>query len=140
MTGQVLQKFTIENWHAGLDWAADGKGLFVSTSTPRGSAVTHVDLRGNARVIWEQEGGVTNYAVPSTSVPRTYARSTPAESKSPTRGGRTRSPIASPTATIAFKGSIASHAATHPGDRSADGAKRNAQLGGALRLTPADRE
>ena len=65
LTGQVLQKFTVKNWNGGMDWAADGKALFVGTATPRGSALTRVDLQGNAEVIWEQDGGVNNYALPS---------------------------------------------------------------------------
>ena len=65
LSGQAQQEFTVKNWKTGMDWAADGKGLFVSTSTPRGSALTHVDLQGNARVVWEREGSTGTYGVPS---------------------------------------------------------------------------
>jgi Tol biopolymer transport system component len=65
MTGEVLQRFTVKNWNAGMDWAADGKGLFVSTSAPRGSAMTHVDLQGNARVTWQQQGDLFDFGVPT---------------------------------------------------------------------------
>jgi hypothetical protein len=40
----------------GLGWAADGKGLFVSNRIKGGSEILHVDLRGNARVLWKSNG------------------------------------------------------------------------------------
>jgi hypothetical protein len=67
LKGQEALEFTVENWNNGLDWAADGKGLFVSSSTERGSALLHVDLLGNAEVLWEQEGEVVGtFGLPST--------------------------------------------------------------------------
>jgi len=54
-----------------VDWAADGKTLFISAATPEGSALLHVDLEGNARVLWERKGGaepwfaLAPWAVPS---------------------------------------------------------------------------
>lgn len=66
LKGQATQEFAVKNWNNGLDWAADGRGVFVSTSTERGSALLHVDLRGNAHVLWEQEGEfVGSYGIPS---------------------------------------------------------------------------
>jgi hypothetical protein len=46
-------------------WAADGKGFFVSSYTPRGADMLHMDLKGNARLLWEQLGGIEVYGVPS---------------------------------------------------------------------------
>jgi eukaryotic-like serine/threonine-protein kinase len=46
-------------------WAADGKGLFVSSYTPRGADMLRMDLQGNARLLWEQLGGIEVYGVPS---------------------------------------------------------------------------
>ena len=39
-----------------VDWSADGKRLFVSSTTPQGSALLQVALDGNAHVLWEQRG------------------------------------------------------------------------------------
>jgi len=63
--GALLHEITVRNFLTALDWAADGKGLFVCTSTPHGVALVHVDLQGKTHVLWEQEGGVFAYAVPS---------------------------------------------------------------------------
>ncbi|HEV2491022.1 MAG TPA: protein kinase [Candidatus Acidoferrales bacterium] len=46
-------------------WAADGRGLFITSAIPRGYALLHVDLQGNSRVLWQQSGGLGPYAVPS---------------------------------------------------------------------------
>jgi serine/threonine protein kinase len=41
-----------------LGWAADGQSLFISKSTKGGGALLHVDLQGNATVLWKcSEGG-----------------------------------------------------------------------------------
>ena len=48
-----------------LDWAADGKGLFVSRPTPRGFALLSVDLHGHIHALWEQEGSLGISALPS---------------------------------------------------------------------------
>jgi eukaryotic-like serine/threonine-protein kinase len=37
----------------GLEWAAEGKGLFVWNVTQTGSEVVHVDLKGNTKVLWK---------------------------------------------------------------------------------------
>jgi eukaryotic-like serine/threonine-protein kinase len=41
-----------------VDWAADGTGLFVSRVQEGGSALLHLDLRGNTDLLWESEGTV----------------------------------------------------------------------------------
>jgi hypothetical protein len=56
---------------AGLDplayikWAADGKGLFVSTHKPGSLEILHLDLRGKATVIWKCNQPWTCSANPS---------------------------------------------------------------------------
>jgi serine/threonine protein kinase len=49
-----------------LDWAADGKGFFVS-ARQAGTAVWHVDLRGNTQILWRSEAflGESQEARPS---------------------------------------------------------------------------
>jgi serine/threonine protein kinase len=60
-------RLTVKGWSS-LDhiaWAANGSGLFVSTLTQDGSVLLYVDLRGDAHVLWKQEGGVATWGIPS---------------------------------------------------------------------------
>ena len=41
-----------------VDWAADGTGLFVSSVTERGSALLHMDLKGNEQLLWSTNGTI----------------------------------------------------------------------------------
>jgi len=61
------QEFTIKDWRrlGSFDWAADGKGFFTSSMTPSGAVLLHIDLRGDARVLWEVNGGTAAWATPS---------------------------------------------------------------------------
>jgi DNA-binding winged helix-turn-helix (wHTH) protein/Tol biopolymer transport system component len=66
LPSQTTRQFTLRHWINGLDWAADGKGLFVSRSTMRGSELVNVDLQGKARVVWDQAGDLLGgYGLPS---------------------------------------------------------------------------
>jgi hypothetical protein len=67
LSGQVMQEVAVKGWSLGqaLDWAPDGRGLFVSSLTQSGSALLHVDLQGNHNVLWEQNGNVDTWGVPS---------------------------------------------------------------------------
>ena len=58
LDGRPPKEIPLGNLTSGdaLDWAADGKGLFIEHSTPRGSALSYMDLHGNAHTIWEQTG------------------------------------------------------------------------------------
>jgi hypothetical protein len=72
-TASPRGRFVVKGWDnlQSVDWAADGKAMFVSGTTPQGSALLHVDLQGNARVLWERKGGMepwfalAPWAVPS---------------------------------------------------------------------------
>ena len=58
----------MKDWSAinALDWAADGKTLWVSASTTAGTnAMLNVDLRGRARTVWEQTKMTVGWAIPS---------------------------------------------------------------------------
>jgi len=64
------RKVTVRGWESlqSLNWAADGKGFFVGTPSRQGSTLLHVDLKGIARVLWEQKGDnndMGTFAVPS---------------------------------------------------------------------------
>ena len=67
LNGRVPQEITVKGWNilTSAVWTADGKGLFVSSYTPRGAVLLNMDLQGNARLLWEQPGGFDIYAVPS---------------------------------------------------------------------------
>ena len=59
LNGRVLQKVQVKAWSnlQSSIWAADGKGLFVTAGIRNGREVLHVDLQGNAHVLWENKGG-----------------------------------------------------------------------------------
>ena len=70
LTGGSDREFTVKGWptKASMDWSADGKGLYVGSSSSQGATLLYVDLNGIARVIWHSsEVGVGAYigAVPS---------------------------------------------------------------------------
>jgi Tol biopolymer transport system component/DNA-binding winged helix-turn-helix (wHTH) protein len=49
-----------------IDWAADGRSLWVSTSANTGTnALLNVDLQGRARTVWEQTKMEVGWAIPS---------------------------------------------------------------------------
>ena len=67
LSGQPTRELVVKNWNSfmSIDWAADSKGLFV-TSNPAGlrQSLLYVDLAGNAHQIWQ-----TNNIWPSRVVP-----------------------------------------------------------------------
>ncbi len=47
-----------------LDWSANGKGLYFGSATPRGLSLVYVDLKGNARPLWQYKGaGFSGYGI-----------------------------------------------------------------------------
>jgi len=65
--GKPSLKINVNGWK-NLDsvaWAANGKALYSSSRTQRGSVLLHVDLAGNSQVLWTQDGGNGTYAIPS---------------------------------------------------------------------------
>ncbi len=67
MNGRMPQEIAVKGWKilTSAVWTADGEGLIVSSYTPRGSTLVHIDMQGNTRLLWEQSGGFGTYAVPS---------------------------------------------------------------------------
>jgi DNA-binding winged helix-turn-helix (wHTH) protein/Tol biopolymer transport system component len=61
---QVIQGKNLNNMSA-LNWAADGKGLFVSSGLKDRTTVLHVDLQGNATAVWKNVGGAESKGMPS---------------------------------------------------------------------------
>ena len=60
LDGHASRQIIVKGWGSlqSVDWTADGKALFVSGATPQGSALLHVDLQGNATVLWERKGSL----------------------------------------------------------------------------------
>jgi Tol biopolymer transport system component/DNA-binding winged helix-turn-helix (wHTH) protein len=65
--GRPSRQIRMKDWNSlyNLNWAADGKSLFVSNPTARGSSLLRVDLRGNTRTVFEQKGGLASWGIPS---------------------------------------------------------------------------
>ena len=57
LDGEILQTVRLKDWShlQSSIWAADGKSLFTADIWG-GTVVLHVDLQGNAQVVWENEG------------------------------------------------------------------------------------
>jgi eukaryotic-like serine/threonine-protein kinase len=67
LNGGTTRQITAREWRtlSSVAWTADGKGLFVSSYTGRGADMLHLDFQGNARLLWEEPGGIELYGVPS---------------------------------------------------------------------------
>ena len=69
LDGQPSQEVVAKGWNSflSLNWAADAKGFFVSSLTPGGSALLHVDLKGKAHVLWQEKGSTAPWNGPSSA-------------------------------------------------------------------------
>jgi serine/threonine protein kinase len=68
LSGRPTREITVEDWNSftSLDWAADGKGFFISSNpTGRLSTLLYVDLMGNARSLWQVKNFQATWAIPS---------------------------------------------------------------------------
>ena len=65
LKGQPERQITVKGWAAinSIDWAADGRSLFVSSQSPTSTALLRVDLRGQAHALWDQRGSFRTYAI-----------------------------------------------------------------------------
>ena len=67
LRGSAPQEITVKGWKflTNAVWTADGKSLFVSGFNERGSVLLSVNMKGNARILWQQPGGINTYGLPS---------------------------------------------------------------------------
>jgi len=68
LSGKPTREITVKGWDnfRSLDWAADGRGFFVSSNpTGRLSTLLYVDLSGNARPLWQVKNFQASWAIPS---------------------------------------------------------------------------
>jgi len=58
MDGSAEEEINVRNWIDlnSIDWAPDGKGLYVTSQAPNGPILLYVDLQGTAHVLWRQNG------------------------------------------------------------------------------------
>jgi Tol biopolymer transport system component len=67
LRGEPERDFVVKGW-AGfncVDWAADGRSLFVASQSPTSATLLHVDLEGHATPLWDQRGSFPLYAIPA---------------------------------------------------------------------------
>jgi len=67
LRGHATQIIHVKGWNnlASLDWAADGKGFFISNGVHGGAVLLFVDLLGNAHILWKNQGGAWTQGRPS---------------------------------------------------------------------------
>ncbi len=67
LRGEPEQSVSTKELHAKrfLFWAADGKGFFITNGVKGGSELSHVDLHGNAKVLWKNNGGYDPWGLQS---------------------------------------------------------------------------
>lgn len=66
--GGADREITVKGWPSltGLNWSPDGKALYCGSASPQGRTLLYVDLKGNARVLWQYRGaGDQIWGIPS---------------------------------------------------------------------------
>jgi Tol biopolymer transport system component/predicted Ser/Thr protein kinase len=65
LKGEPEREIDVKGWAGfnSIDWAADGKSLFVSSQSPISSTLLRVDMEGHATPLWDQPGGWATWAV-----------------------------------------------------------------------------
>jgi len=64
VTGGSDREITLKDWPniVGLDWSADGKGLYCGFTSPQGGTLVYVELNGATHVLWHSnEVGVNAF-------------------------------------------------------------------------------
>jgi Tol biopolymer transport system component len=67
LTDGTSHDLVVKRWNGffELNWAPDGRGLYVSSQTPEGGTVLYVDLQGHPRALWHQKGNIATCGRPS---------------------------------------------------------------------------
>jgi len=55
LSGGSDREITVKGWPnlTSLDWSPDGKGFYCGTVSPQSRTLLYVDLKGNARALWQ---------------------------------------------------------------------------------------
>ena len=67
-SGQPVRDMTVDGWEGfnSLDWAVDGKGLYVGSWTPKtGATLLYIELNGKTHPLWRQHGNFRTWGIPS---------------------------------------------------------------------------
>jgi hypothetical protein len=61
------KQIKVKEWSnfAAYNWAADGRSLFVVSAVRDRRALLHVDIQGNAQVLWQGSGSAETIGIPS---------------------------------------------------------------------------
>lgn len=64
LDGGAERAIVVKDWIDlnSLDWAPDGKSLYVTSQSPNGPILLSVDLQGSARVLWKQKGSYDTWS------------------------------------------------------------------------------
>jgi Tol biopolymer transport system component len=67
LDGGAPRDLVVNGWSGfrTADWSQNGKGIYVSSSSPRGATLLYIDLEGHANAVWEQKGGLMTMGAPS---------------------------------------------------------------------------
>jgi len=69
LSGGSDREITVNGWPntSCLEWSLDGKGLYCGSQSSQGNTLLYVDLKGNARMLWQYKGGFGSriYGIPS---------------------------------------------------------------------------
>jgi serine/threonine protein kinase len=59
LSGGPDRDITVKGWpnFAGLEWSPDSKALYCASVSPQSRSLLYVDLKGNAKVLWQLQGG-----------------------------------------------------------------------------------
>jgi Tol biopolymer transport system component len=59
LSGGSDRAITVKGWPniTGIAWASDGKGFYCGSVSPQYHTLLYVDMKGNARVLWQYKGG-----------------------------------------------------------------------------------
>jgi hypothetical protein len=58
LLGGPDREITAKGWPngSGLDWSPDGKGLYTGSVSPQRLTLLYLDLKGNAKLLWQYKG------------------------------------------------------------------------------------
>jgi eukaryotic-like serine/threonine-protein kinase len=61
LDGGAPQQIAVKGWDhlQSVNWATDGRSLFASSVTEGSATLLRVNLRGDARMLWEQKGSIS---------------------------------------------------------------------------------
>jgi eukaryotic-like serine/threonine-protein kinase len=67
LSGGADREITVRDWgdNTGLNWSANGKGLYCGSVSSEGNTLRYLDLNGNARLLWQNKKTGRTWGIPS---------------------------------------------------------------------------